>query len=53
MRDCPATIRYRIVEPFPILRERQEQTLAGFAGRVTWRKTLSDLAPFSGVHFSN
>ena len=53
MREFPAPLRYCIVEPFPILRERQEQTLAGFADKVTWRETLSDLEPFSGVHFSN
>jgi SAM-dependent MidA family methyltransferase len=53
MREFPATLRYCIVESFPILRERQEETLAGFADKVTWRKTLSDLEPFSGLHFSN
>ena len=49
----PATLRYCIIEPFPILKERQEKTLAEFGGRVTWRKSLADLEPFSGVHFSN
>jgi len=53
MADFPAALGYCIVEPFPILRKRQEQTLAGFRDRVTWRKTLRDLEPFSGVHFSN
>jgi SAM-dependent MidA family methyltransferase len=53
MRDFPAALGYCIVEPFPILRERQEQTLSGFAGKVTWRESLRDLEPFSGVHFSN
>ena len=53
MREFPAELRYCIVEPFPILRERQEQTLAGFRDKVKWRKTLSDLEPFSGVHFAN
>jgi len=53
MRDFPAAIDYCIIEPFPILQKRQEQTLAGFADKVTWRKTLADLEPFSGVHFSN
>ena len=43
MREFPAPLRYCIVEPFSILRERQEQTLAGFADKVTWRETLSDL----------
>jgi SAM-dependent MidA family methyltransferase len=53
MRDFPGALRYCIIEPFPILRERQEQTLSGFAGKVSWRKTLSDLEPSRGVHFSN
>jgi SAM-dependent MidA family methyltransferase len=53
MRNFPATLRYCIVEPFRILRERQEQTLAGYAGKVTWGATLSDLERFSGLHFSN
>ena len=53
MRDFPATLRYYIIEPFPILQQRQEQTLARFAEKVTWRKSLADLEPFTGVHFSN
>jgi SAM-dependent MidA family methyltransferase len=53
MQDSPAPLHYCIVEPFYILRERQAQTLAEFAEKVTWRKTMDDLEPFSGVHFSN
>jgi SAM-dependent MidA family methyltransferase len=43
-------LRYRIVEPFPILQERQRQTLEAFRDKVDWR---SSLQPFMGVHFSN
>src|ERR1043166_8385589 len=43
-------LRYRIVEPFPILRQRQRQTLKAFGDRVEWRESLQ---PFTGVHFSN
>jgi len=53
MRDFPATLRYRIIEPFPILEGRQKETLAGFRETVRWHKSLADLDPFIGVHFSN
>ena len=43
-------LRYRIVEPFPILRERQSQTLEPFRDRIEW---CDSLQPFVGVHFSN
>jgi SAM-dependent MidA family methyltransferase len=45
-----AALRYRIVEPFPILQERQRQTLEAFPDKVDWRCSLQ---PFIGVHFSN
>lgn len=51
--DCFSTLRYRIIEPFPILRRRQEDALRGFGEKLTWEKSLADLEPFSGVHFSN
>jgi len=41
---------YRIIEPFPILRERQSQTLEPFRDKIEWRDSLE---PFTGVHFSN
>src|SRR2546423_1252360 len=53
MRDFPATLRYSIIEPFPILKRRQQETLAGFNDQVAWHKSLTDLEPFSGIHFSN
>jgi SAM-dependent MidA family methyltransferase len=43
-------LRYRIPEPFPILQERQGQTLEAFRDKVDWH---SSLQPFTGVHFSN
>ena len=41
---------YRIIEPFPILLERQSQTLEPFQTKIEWRNSLE---PFTGVHFSN
>ena len=46
-------LRYRIVEPFPVLQGRQSKTLVEFGERVQWRKSLGELEPFTGVHFSN
>ncbi len=43
-------LRYRIIEPFPILRERQSQMVEPFRDKVEWRNSSE---PFSGVHFSN
>jgi SAM-dependent MidA family methyltransferase len=43
-------LRYRIVEPFPILQERQARTLELFRDKIEWRDSLQ---PFVGVHFSN
>jgi SAM-dependent MidA family methyltransferase len=43
-------LRYRIIEPFPILRERQSQMLQPFRDKIEWSNSLE---PFTGVHFSN
>ena len=51
--DFNQAARYLIVEPFPALQRRQLDKLADFGGQVSWRKTLNDLEPFAGVHFSN
>ena len=51
--DFFAALRYRIIEPFPVLQERQSQTLAGFEGKIEWRESIDALEPFAGVHFSN
>jgi SAM-dependent MidA family methyltransferase len=46
-------VRYVIVEPFAILRERQRAKLGDFSGRVQWRESIVALEPFTGVHLSN
>ncbi len=48
-----AALRYEIIEPFAILRERQNAALPSFGEKVRWVDSLDDLAPFVGVHFSN
>lgn len=48
-----AAVRYRIVEPFPVLRRRQEGVLRQFAGQVEWAESLEEMPTFSGIHFSN
>src|SRR5262245_62148086 len=45
-----AALRYRIIEPFPILREQQRKTLEAFPGRIEWATSVE---PFTGIHFSN
>jgi SAM-dependent MidA family methyltransferase len=51
--DFFSTLRYWIIEPFPTLRERQREALRDFSEKITWEKSLIDLEPFCGVHFSN
>ena len=48
-----SALRYRIIEPFPVLRERQAKALSSFEAKVEWRDSLENLEPFVGVHFSN
>src|SRR5436305_8920486 len=43
-------LRYRILEPFPILEEQQRRRLEAFGDKVQWRDSPE---PFTGVHFSN
>jgi SAM-dependent MidA family methyltransferase len=43
-------LRYRIIEPFPILKEQQCRMLEAFGDKIEWRKSSE---PFTGVHFSN
>jgi SAM-dependent MidA family methyltransferase len=45
-----AALRYRIVEPFPILQEQQSRKLEPFRDKVEWHDSLQS---FVGVHFSN
>jgi SAM-dependent MidA family methyltransferase len=48
-----SALRYRIIESFPLLEQRQASTLADFKEKVVWRKSLDQVEPFCGVHFSN
>ncbi len=50
--ELSALVRYRIVEPFALLRKRQEGVLRSFA-QVEWVESLEMMEPFCGVHFSN
>jgi SAM-dependent MidA family methyltransferase len=43
-------LHYRILEPFPILEQRQRQRLKAFGDKVKW---LESPAPFTGIYFSN
>lgn len=43
-------LRYRILEPFPILEQQQRRKLEAFGDKVKWPDSLE---PFTGVHFSN
>jgi SAM-dependent MidA family methyltransferase len=47
------TLRYEIVEPHPRARDSQSAALAEFRDKISWRNSLADLEPFTGVHFSN
>jgi SAM-dependent MidA family methyltransferase len=51
--DFFSALGYRIVEPFPILRERQREMVRDFNDKLTWVESLDALEPFCGVHFSN
>jgi len=67
--DFFAALRYRIIEPFPVLQMRQRQTLEGralsrpgttrrsslqsFRDRIEWCASIDALESFTGVHFSN
>lgn len=43
-------LRYRILEPFPILQEQQRRSLEALGDKVKW-SALPE--PFTGIHFSN
>lgn len=43
-------LRYRILEPFPILEQHQRRKLEAFGEKVKWPDSLE---PITGVHFSN
>ncbi len=46
-------IHYIIIEPSPVLRERQLRSFSEFRERVEWVVSLETIEPFTGVHFSN
>jgi SAM-dependent MidA family methyltransferase len=46
-------LRYRIIEQFPVLQDRQSETLAKFEDKIEWSASIDALEPFIGVHFSN
>ena len=48
-----AAIEYWIVEPFPVFRGLQEETLKAFSPKVRWAEDLDGLPIFDGVHLSN
>src|SRR4029077_19400460 len=48
-----ALLRYRIVEPFSILQDRQSQTLTEYEGKTDGRVSIDALEPFTALHFSN
>ena len=50
--DCFNALRYRIVEPLSHLQEAQQLKLQAFS-KVAWHRSLHELEPFIGVHFSN
>jgi len=55
-QEMPAffsALTYRIVEPFPILRDQQKAKLESFRAKAEWRESLEELELFVGIHFSN
>src|SRR4029079_17149055 len=48
-----SVVRYWIVEPFQVLRERQRNSLRDFRAKVDWQQSLMGLEQFCGVYFSN
>lgn len=48
-----AIVRYWMVEPFAVLRQRQQGVLRQFVERTRWAQSLDEMEPFCGVHFSN
>jgi len=50
--DCFNALRYRIVEPLSHLEAHQKLKLKAFP-QVVWHRSLEELEPFTGVHFSN
>jgi SAM-dependent MidA family methyltransferase len=51
--DFFSALRYQIVEPFAVVEDRQKLALHDFGDKLSWTRSLTDLEPFRGVHFSN
>jgi SAM-dependent MidA family methyltransferase len=51
--DFFTALRYWVIEPFPVLEGRQRERLFAFGKKTMWQKSLTELEPFTGVHFSN
>jgi SAM-dependent MidA family methyltransferase len=47
------TVEYWIIEPFPALRQRQEEKLHNVKSKVKWVADLDALPVYDGIHFSN
>lgn len=50
---APSPLRYRIVEPYPVWRARQEARLAPWRGQVEWANSLDACIPFTGLFLAN
>ena len=46
-------VQYWVVEPSPVRKARQRQTLEEFAGKVRWYESLAALPEVTGIIFSN
>lgn len=51
--EADRLVRYRILEPFPVWRERQKARLATWAPSVEWLPGLEECPPFTGAFVSN
>ncbi len=51
--ECFAAVRYRIVEPFAKLEERQRARLSGLGEKVAWTNALRQMQEEICVHLSN
>ena len=52
--DFLEAAHYKIVEPFDAMRKTQEEKLHRFGEKIiSWSDSISKLAPFCGIHFSN
>ncbi len=47
------TLRYRVIEPSAVLRQRQCEALNLYEGKIEWFDSLDSVESFDGIHFSN